>query len=152
MAQNPQGSCQFQSDPESNLDIGQREKPDHHMNDKLLEEEFERDNFYYRRSAKMVVRILLFFFALGSLLYGKVAFVSLAQDIKNLTDSDASCAKGQAYWRMYWVVVIPYFLCLLRCIWQSLGKPRLRFPWPSKRHLPKVRCFPGRRGLNFSSQ
>jgi hypothetical protein len=123
------------------VDIGQNEKPDQHMKDELLEEELEKDNFYCRKAGKWIVRIVLFFLALASLLFGKVAFVSLAQDIKNLTDTDASCQKGQAYWRMYWAVVIPYFVCLLRCIWHSLGKPRLRFPWPSKGQLVQVISF-----------
>ena len=137
MAQNLEASCQSQSE----LDIGQHEEPDQHMKDELLAEELEKDNFYFRKAGKWVVRILLFFLALASLLFGKVAFVSLARDIKNLNDTDASCGRGQSYWRMYWVVVIPYFLCLLRCVWKSLGKPRLRFPWPSKRQLPKVKYF-----------
>lgn len=135
MAQNAEIGQRQQPD----LDIGQHEKADEHMNYKELDAELENDSFLYRNAAKWAVRILLFLLALGSLLFGKVSFVSLAQDIKNLTDVEGWCMKAEAYWRMYLVVTIPYALCLLRCIWQGLGKPRIRFPWPSKRQIPKVR-------------
>ena len=123
--------------------------------DNLLDKELHDDRVRGRQLAKFVVGFIVFLLTFSSMLFSKLSFVSLAHDIGvqhndtfstiRYNDSSQSCNetskywKAQAYWRMYWVIFIPYAFCLLRCAWQSLGKPRFRFPWPSRGLFAKVR-------------
>ena len=121
-------------------DIGQYQ-PDEHTINEDPDSALERDEHICRKMANMTVRIVVFLLAIGCLVFGKLSFLSLARDIKILSDSEeTACGKAEAYWRMYWVMIIPYLLCLLRYIWHGLGKPRLQFqfPWPSMRSIQKV--------------
>ena len=80
--------------------------------------------------AKIFARTFLFLLALGSMMFAKVSFVSLAHDIKNQSELSDECPKAQAYWRMYWIVIIPKGFGVLRCFWHVFRKPGSKFPWP----------------------
>ena len=116
------------------LDIGQHEKAGDHMKNDHLDKEIEEDNLIGRQSVKGVFWILVVIAATGCFFFGKWSFLSLAQDIKILEGRD----KARAIWRMFWILVIPYGLCWLRCIWNGFGKSRMYFPWPNWKSTLKV--------------
>jgi hypothetical protein len=113
------------------------------LEEDLLEEEMSVDRTRGQQVTKVVVGVIVFLLAFSSMLLSKLSFASLAADMHNYSISTASenvpCTKARSYWRMYWVVFTPYAICLFRCAWNSLRKPRFRFPWPSRRLILKVR-------------
>ena len=122
------------SEHSSALDIRQQEKADEHMKNYDLDKEIEKDNLIGRQCVKGVFWILVVIAATGCFFFGKLSFMSLAQDIKILEGRD----RARAIWRMFWILVIPYGLCWLRCIWNGFGKSRMYFPWPNWKSTLKV--------------
>lgn len=96
--------------------------------DALLRTELDDDRKKARKAVTRLVGFVVFCLTFFSMLFAKLSFVSLAHDIKRQTNHShgnhsnnetTNCRKSKAYWNMYWVIIVPYVFCWLRCVWQS---------------------------------